>query len=385
MVFLESFKGYTLAGVLDGHGQNGEHVVSFCRKYLCDYFNQRYREIEANPEAFLQTLTESCDKELNAAIDCKASGSTALFMLYCKEFVYFSSVGDSRGILATSHPPDILAATQPPRGEDMALLQEIKVRRSIAPPENELIAVQMTVDQKPEDPKELARIKQCGGVVMRLEDDTGKRVGPYRVWKVENMYPGIAMSRSLGDTLAHEIGVISTPIITSRQLKEGQDFFIVLGSDGLWDMMENQEVSDFVEAFRQRSVRGVQMPLYVDVVEPTNVCIAHLVCEEARARWLSIVEAEDVLIDDISCVVLELITHLPSKKRAPPRTVQTHKDFADLPGMDGGVRHLDPRSPLLKEPKEEDNSILKESIDTQPAAVISDPRRSSISEFKLSK
>lgn len=384
MVFVESFKGYTLAGVLDGHGQNGEVVVSFCRKYICDYFNQHYREIESDPPVFLQVLTETCNKELNSAVNCTASGSTAIFLLYCKETVYFSSVGDSRGILATSHPPDILAATQPPRGEDKALLQEIKVRRSVAPPENELIAVQMTVDQKPEDPQELARIKQAGGVVMRLEDDSGMRVGPYRVWKVANMYPGIAMSRSLGDTIAHEIGVSSVPIIASRQLKEGQDFFIVLGSDGLWDMMENQEVSDFVEAYRQRSVRGQQMPLYVDVVEPSNVCISHLLCEEARARWLSIVEAEDVLIDDISCVVLELITHLPSKKRAPPRTVQTHKDFADLPGMDGGVRHLDPRSPLLKEPKEED-SILKESIDTQPAAVVNDPRRSSISEFKLSQ
>lgn len=385
MVLLESFKGYTLAGVLDGHGPNGEVVVAFCRKFLCDYFNEHYREIDADPKAFLTTLTATCDKELNEAVDCMASGSTAVFMLYCKEVVYFSSVGDSRGILATSHPPDILASTQPPRGEDKALLQEIKVRRSIAPPDSELIAVQMTVDQKPEDPEELARIQQSGGVVLRLQDDSGKRVGPYRVWKVENMYPGIAMSRSLGDAIAHEIGVISTPILTSRQLVEGQDFFIVLGSDGLWDMMENQEVCDFVEAFRQRSVRGLQMPRYVDIVQPQNVCIAHLLCEEARARWLSIVEAEDVLIDDICCVVLELITHLPSKKHAPPRTIQPHKDFADLPGIEHGVRHLDPRSPLLKAHENEDTSIMKDNLETQPAAVVNDVRRSSVSEFKISK
>ena len=30
-----------------------------------------------------------------------------------------------------------------------------------------------------------------------------------------------------------------------------------------------------------------------------------MVCEEARYRWLSIVEEEDVFIDDISCVVVE--------------------------------------------------------------------------------
>ena len=32
-----------------------------------------------------------------------------------------------------------------------------------------------------------------------------------------------------------------------------------------------------------------------------------MLCEEARHRWFTIVEEEDVLIDDISCVVIELI------------------------------------------------------------------------------
>jgi hypothetical protein len=37
-----------------------------------------------------------------------------------------------------------------------------------------------------------------------------------------------------------------------------------------------------------------------------NACIAHLLCEEARVRWKEIVEEEDVIIDDISVVVVEL-------------------------------------------------------------------------------
>ena len=386
LIFLESFKGFTLAGVLDGHGPNGEQVVSYIKRYAYDFFIQKQTEIDSDPTKFLSEMTEACDVALQkeeSMVDCLASGSTAVFLMYSKEVVYFASVGDSRAILATSHPPDVLAATQPPRGEDRALLHELKVRRSVSP-DIDLIAVQMTVDQKPEDPSELARIQQSGGVVMRLEDENGKRVGPYRVWKVENIYPGIAMSRSLGDRLAHEIGVISTPIITSRELKEGEDCFIVIGSDGLWDMMENQEVCDFVEAFRQKSVRNITMPQYVDVVDPFNVSIAHLLCEEARARWLSIVEAEDVLIDDTSCLVLELITHLPSKKRAPPRNTAPRKDIEDVPGLEKGMRHAaklvqDPvRSPTIRE---DEISALNEEQDTTPAVVINDPRRSSVSDF----
>ena len=31
-----------------------------------------------------------------------------------------------------------------------------------------------------------------------------------------------------------------------------------------------------------------------------------MICEESRTRWLSIVEEEDVLVDDISCIIIEL-------------------------------------------------------------------------------
>jgi len=39
-----------------------------------------------------------------------------------------------------------------------------------------------------------------------------------------------------------------------------------------------------------------------------------MLCEEARIRWLAIVEHEDVMIDDISAVIIEFST---DKKAAP--------------------------------------------------------------------
>lgn len=42
------------------------------------------------------------------------------------------------------------------------------------------------------------------------------------------------------------------------------------------------------------------------MITPLNTNIARLLCEEARVRWLSVVEQEDVPIDDISAVVIEL-------------------------------------------------------------------------------
>jgi serine/threonine protein phosphatase PrpC len=114
------------------------------------------------------------------------------------------------------------------------------------------------------------------------------------------------MSRSIGDFDASNLGVISTPVTTAVQHTPGADFFIVAGSDGIWDVMENEEVANFVEKYRSNCLKETSGPGRVKRYMPSNACIAQLLCEEARQRWITIVEEEDVMIDDISAVVWEL-------------------------------------------------------------------------------
>ena len=46
-----------------------------------------------------------------------------------------------------------------------------------------------------------------------FKDYDGNQIGPQRVWlKYENV-PGLAMSRSFGDEVAHSVGVSSEPEI----------------------------------------------------------------------------------------------------------------------------------------------------------------------------
>jgi serine/threonine protein phosphatase PrpC len=73
---------------------------------------------------------------------------------------------------------------------------------------------------------------------MRLQDN-GVEVGPYRVFQSNALYPGIAMSRSIGDYLGKDIGIIAEPIVTTHTHSLTSDKFIVLASDGVWDVMEN--------------------------------------------------------------------------------------------------------------------------------------------------
>ena len=70
---------------------------------------------------------------------------------------------------------------------------------------DETSALEVSIDHKPTRPAEKERVEKAGGKVERSMVDE-KEVGPYRVWKSDEDVPGIAITRSLGDFIAHKIG-----------------------------------------------------------------------------------------------------------------------------------------------------------------------------------
>lgn len=226
-----------------------------------------------------------------------------MFTYITQDTIYSGSVGDSRAVLGTTELPEILPVPNSILA-DKQILQAIRDRRN-SNPDTKIWPLQLTKDQKPHDLEEKKRIEQSGGRVQRLLDEFGKRIGPYRVWDKSGNYPGLAMSRSLGDLAAKRIGVTSKPVCTTYLLNKESDLFLIIASDGLWDAMDNEDVVNFVECFRRKSSSNI-ITLKDPEVNLNNSCISHLLAEEARLRWLSIVEEEDVAIDDITCVVIEI-------------------------------------------------------------------------------
>jgi len=50
------------------------------------------------------------------------------------------------------------------------------------------------------------------------------------------MYPGLKVTRTIGDLIAHQIGVTSEP--NTRVINiSSNDKFLVMGTDGLWDFL----------------------------------------------------------------------------------------------------------------------------------------------------
>ncbi|ESQ35193.1 hypothetical protein EUTSA_v10007474mg [Eutrema salsugineum] len=171
------------------------------------------------PEMYLslkRALLKTCqqmDKELkmHPTINCFCSGTTSVTVIKQGKDLVVGNIGDSRAVLAT-------------RDED-----------------NALIAVQLTIDLKPDLPSESARIQKCKGRVFALQDEPEVA----RVWLPNSNSPGLAMARAFGDFCLKDYGLISVPDINYRCLTE-RDQFIILATDGVWDVLSNKEAVDIV-------------------------------------------------------------------------------------------------------------------------------------------
>lgn len=73
------------------------------------------------------------------------------------------------------------------------------------------------------------------------------------MWVKDCLYPGLMVSRSLGDTIAHEIGDITMPDTVKMDLTMNDDI-IILGSDGLWDMLDNDKVIEMINNLKSQEV-----------------------------------------------------------------------------------------------------------------------------------
>ncbi|XVF01946.1 hypothetical protein REPUB_Repub04eG0133300 [Reevesia pubescens] len=150
-------------------------------------------------EAFMKSY-KAMDKELRSHpnLDCFCSGSTAVTIVKQGSNLFMGYIGDSRAIMGSKDS------------------------------NNSMVAIQLTVDLKPDLPREAERIKRCKGRVFALQDEPEVP----RVWLPFDDAPGLAMARAFGDFCLKEYGVISIPEFSHRLLTE-RDQFIVLASDGV--------------------------------------------------------------------------------------------------------------------------------------------------------
>ncbi|RWW34671.1 hypothetical protein GW17_00000532 [Ensete ventricosum] len=89
--------------------------------------------------------------------------------------------------------------------------------------------------------EEAERIRKSNGRVFAHEREPHIQ----RVWLPDEDFPGLAMTRALGDFQLKDNGIISVPQVAHRRLTS-RDRFIVLATDGVWDALSNEEAVSIV-------------------------------------------------------------------------------------------------------------------------------------------
>eukprot|EP00238_Polyblepharides_amylifera_P003564 CAMPEP_0196577750 /NCGR_PEP_ID=MMETSP1081-20130531/6760_1 /TAXON_ID=36882 /ORGANISM="Pyramimonas amylifera, Strain CCMP720" /LENGTH=365 /DNA_ID=CAMNT_0041896757 /DNA_START=485 /DNA_END=1582 /DNA_ORIENTATION=- len=271
--------------VFDGHG--GEWAADFVSANLLGSILQRACFTQSVHTAMLEGFLET-DAEFEAATRGKEaerdSGTTALALLLLGRHLHVANTGDCRAVLC---------------------------RRGSALP--------LSTDQKPSTRSEMTRIELAGGFV----DNEGMVNGE------------LSVSRALGDyflktcePFLDQSGPLTAEPEVSMYELELEDEFMILGSDGLWDVFSNQSAVDFA----RNSLREHNDPQ----------CCSQELVKETMLRT----KTYNLSSDNVS-----VVTVCFHNERPPSREFQAD----DLPSENGTVKRTVSRVGL---------SVLRDAIDS---------------------
>jgi len=220
-------------GVFDGHG--GEHVARFCERHLPEEIAKRSREDVAQTliNAFFQMDQMLADPRNREELHSMSAekllkqqlvhpdfmGCTASVCCIRRDRVVVANAGDCRAVLS--------------RGGK---------------------AIDMSEDHKPNLPVEHARIQKAGGSISK------HKVGQKSVYRING---DLSLSRAIGDLRykqnkslsAKDQMVCCMPDVRIFN-RVPEDEFMVIACDGVWDVLESQDVVDYVRPRLGRVLDG---------------------------------------------------------------------------------------------------------------------------------
>ena len=263
---------FNIFGVMDGHGDNGHHASQFVSKFILNRIKNHpllrnlsnpkeiYNQLKANGYQIIANIYTDADNLIfKEKFSCQRSGTTCVIVIQLEENIICANAGDSRAIM---------------------IYDEISIDKDLI---NSRV-FPLSYDCKPENPNEKQRIYQCGGTVEKILDDNGNPGGPFRVWIKGEDYPGLAMSRSIGDVEAKTVGVIPNPQIMEYTLSSKSKYLLVC-SDGIWEFISNEEAMKIANKFYLKN-------------DPMGLC--RELTNQSTKIWLQ----EDICIDDITVVAV---------------------------------------------------------------------------------
>ncbi len=190
----------------------------------------------------LESALEKVDNEILKISHWSFQGSTAIVIWLHEDHEERASNDDNE---SASTQRTILAANI---GDSRAVLcREDK-------------AWDLSRDHKPNDPTEKSRIESFGGSVIWC-GETDKFGAPIEDRGIYRVNGNLALSRAIGDR-SERPAVTAEPEIISVPVRKG-DQFIIVATDGLWDVMDSDDAVNYVKISLEA---GVEKSKIADVM-----------------------------------------------------------------------------------------------------------------------
>ena len=195
----------------------------------------------------LESALEKVDREVQRISHWSYQGSTALVVWIHEERQHaaFDDGKDLESTNLTECQRTIIAANI---GDSRAVLCRNNT------------AWELTRDHKPNDPTEQARIESLGGKVIWC-GDVDKKGEPILERGIYRVNGNLALSRAIGDR-SERPHVTAEPEVIAIPL-EKEDEFIILATDGLWDVFESNEAVDLVQRLIQQGLPRDQVATWI--------------------------------------------------------------------------------------------------------------------------
>ena len=269
-----------LFGILDGFGPHGRAASEFLANYLFTKIEGNRRELfsiryEKEIGDILKDILKDIENMLKESeIDCSESGTCILCLLIIRNKGFIINLGNSRAVIF-SESPQITGLTQ------------------------------LTKDHNAEDESEQKRINKQGGKTRKIVLPSGDEIGSNRIW-LDSEKPGFTTTRALGGFKYKKI-LSSEPDIIKIELT-ASDKFITLASDGVWDVMKNEEVVEFIQTTEPDSEDNIAESLIKEAFNRWDKLI-----KRPKEYHLGVGDDPNNIngADDVSVIVLYL--QFPSK------------------------------------------------------------------------
>lgn len=257
--FVLKFEGnYSIYAVFDGHGKKGHDVSNFVKDNLPKLIVRDSRFKTDEMGVMLNDCFKKCQNMVNSMdrmkkLSAQLSGTTATLCIHdhAKNRLTLAHVADSTAVLGSEKNGKV---------EGIAL----------------------TRDHKPNLKDEKARIEKNGGRVVF------DGYANHRVYAKNARYPGLNMSRCIGDLMGHQdCGISAEPEIMERDLQP-EDKILLVCSDGVWEF-----------------IRPTEAVLLVNESPPEKAMFgAERLAKEAWDRWIK--EEGGAVVDDITVILVYL-------------------------------------------------------------------------------